>query len=623
MCGICGQYNFGDDRPASLPELHRMTAAMAHRGPDDEGYFVRGALGFGFRRLSIIDLEGGHQPMSDAEERVWVVFNGEIYNFLELRTELESHGHCFRSRSDTEVLIHGYKQWGIDFLSRLNGMFGLALWDDAEKRLILARDRLGVKPLYYRLEPGRVLFGSEMRPLIALGNGVPEVDPDAINMFLRYRYTPAPLTARKGIRKLAAGTRLVVENRQVRVERWWRFSPTPFEHMPSVEEAEEQLLELYGRAVKRQIISDVPVGLLLSGGLDSGLLLALMTRGNGSRWKTYTVGFGDRFSGDELTRAAETARYFHSDCIPVQLTKGDFETALAKVVQAVEEPIASDSIVPMYFLCQRARRDVKVALMGQGPDELFGGYRRHLFARYGRYAKLLPASLRPLAGAVLGSMFDRTMVTRFLSSLRTGNRMCRYQSVFSLLPGEVIDGLFCDGALAAPDKDEVSESWRDMAKLMAHTDDLGGLQFLELRSSLPDELLMYADKLSMASGLEVRVPYLDHDIVEYVERLATSFKIRGRSQKWLHRRVGRRLLPPAVLDRPKLGFETPSPEWFRDPAGTTMSRYIEDPGSRMYGFLRYDAVHSMLRQHREQKANYADTLFSLSALELWLRASSN
>jgi asparagine synthase (glutamine-hydrolysing) len=622
MCGICGRYNFGDGQPASLPELHRMTAVMAHRGPDDEGYFVRGALGFGFRRLSIIDLEGGHQPMSDAEERVWVVFNGEIYNFLELRTELESHGHRFRSRSDTEVLIHGYKQWGIDFLSRLNGMFGLALWDDAERRLILARDRLGVKPLYYRLDPGRVVFGSEMRPVMATGTGVPEVDPDAINMFLRYRYTPAPLTARKTIDKLAAGTRLVVENGRARVERWWRFSPTPFERMPSVAEAEEQLLELYGRAVKRQLISDVPVGLLLSGGVDSGLLLALMTRSNAS-WKTYTVGFGDGFSGDELRRAAETARYFHADCIPVQLSKGDFETALTKVVQVVEEPIASDSIVPMYFLCQRARCDVKVALMGQGPDELFGGYRRHLFARYCQYAKLLPAPLRPLAGVVLGSVFDRTMVTRFLSSLRTGDRMYRYQSVFSLLPGEVIDGLFRDGTLAAPGKDQLSEYWRDMAELMGNTDSLGGLQFLELRSSLPDELLMYADKLSMASGLEIRVPYLDHDIVEYVERLAASFKIRGRSQKWLHRRVGRRLLPPAVLDRPKLGFETPSPEWFRDPAGTIMSRYIEDPDSRMYGFLRYDAVNSMLRQHREQQANYADTLFSLSALELWLRASSD
>jgi asparagine synthase (glutamine-hydrolysing) len=415
----------------------------------------------------------------------------------------------------------------------------------------------------------------------------------------------------------------VVENGEARVERWWRFSPTPFEHMPSVEEAEEQLLELYGRAVKRQLISDVPVGLLLSGGVDSGLLLALMGRSNGSPWKTYTVGFGCGFSGDELSRAAETARYFHSDCIPVQLTKGDFETALAKVVHAVEEPIASDSIVPMYFLCKRARRDVKVALMGQGPDELFGGYRRHLFARYGRYAKLLPAALRPLAGAVLGRMFDPTMVTRFFASLRAGDRMHRYQSVFSLLPGEAIDGLFRDGVLAAPGEHEVSEYWGDMAELMAHTDDLGGLQYLELRSSLPDELLMYADKLSMASGLEVRVPYLDHDIVEYVERLDASFKIRGRSQKWLHRRVGRRLLPPAVLDRPKLGFETPSPEWFRDPAGTPMSRYIEDPGSHIYGFLRYDVVNSMLRQHRGQQANYADTLFSLSALELWLRASSN
>jgi asparagine synthase (glutamine-hydrolysing) len=519
-------------------------------------------------------------------------------------------------------LIHGYKQWGLDFLTHLNGMFGLALWDDTEQRLIVARDRLGIKPVYYRLDSRQLLFGSEMRAVIAGGMERPDVDPDAVNLFLRYRYTPAPFTARKGIRKLAAGTRLIVERGQARIEKWWTFAPSPFEHMPTVHEAEQELLDLYGKAVRRQLISDVPVGLLLSGGVDSGLLLALMARTR-SHWKTYSVGFGSGFRQDELLRAAETARHFDSESVSVQLTRNDFENGLAKVISAVEEPIACDSIVPMYFLCQRARHDVKVALMGQGPDELFGGYRRHLFTTYGAYARLLPKPLRPLLSSALGCVLDRTMVNRFLSSLHATDRMHRYQSIFSVLPRQSINTLFQDGALTARSDDEISDCWNDLTPLMANTDELGGLQLLELRSSLPDELLLYADKLSMAHGLEIRVPYLDHEIVEYVGRLCTSFKVRRGKGKWLHRRVGRQLLPQQILQRPKLGFETPSPEWFRDPVGTCMSQYIEDRTSRIYRFLRYDIVSTLLQQHRKREANYADTLFSLSALELWLRASCN
>jgi asparagine synthase (glutamine-hydrolysing) len=559
--------------------------------------------------------------MSDAEERVWVVFNGEIYNFPELRKELEGYGHRFRSKSDTEVLIHGYKQWGIDFLTHLNGMFGLALWDDRDKRLIVARDRLGIKPIYYRLDGKRLVFGSEMRAVMAAEDETPEVNTEAVNLFLRFRYTPAPLTARRGIHKLAAGTRLVVENRKARIERWWNFIPTPFDRMPSTEEAEEELLELYRKAVRRQLISDVPVGLLLSGGLDSGLLLALMAE-NGSGWRTYTVGFGNGFERDELQRATETARHFRSESYPVEISRNDFETGLQKVVRAVEEPVASDSIVPMYYLCQRARRDVKVALMGQGPDELFGGYRRHLFARYGACGRWMPTPLQPAMRSILGRALDKTSVNRFLSSLDTPDRMQRYQAVFSLLPGQAINALFQDGTLHAARRSDTLECWNELAPLMSHTDELGGLQFIELRSSLPDELLLYADKLSMASGLEVRVPYLDHEIVEYVERLASSFKVRAGTRKWLHRRVGRRMLPREIIKRPKLGFETPSPEWFRNPAGTAMSEFLEDGHSRIYDFLRYEAVGGLLTQHRRSEANYSDTLFSLCALELWLRASS-
>ena len=283
-----------------------MADSIAHRGPDDEGYFISGPLGLGFRRLSIIDLAGGHQPMSDAEETVWIVFNGEIYNFKELRAELEQRGHRFRTNSDTEVIIHGYKEWGTEVFDHLNGMFGLAIWDVQKKRLVVARDAMGIKLVYYRIADGQLTFGSEIRPILAAEDSRPEVDPVALNLFLRFRYTPSPLTIFSGIRKLAPGTMLVVENGQCREERWYNYTPVPFSSPKEDKEATHELLELYRGAVKRHLLSDVPVGILLSGGLDSGLLLALMNE-QGGPWPAYTIGYGETFEDDELADAAETA----------------------------------------------------------------------------------------------------------------------------------------------------------------------------------------------------------------------------------------------------------------------------------------------------------------------------
>src|SRR5579863_6857745 len=377
MCGICGQYNFGNLAPVRRRDIEAMAKSISHRGPDDEGYYVAGPLGFGFRRLSIIDLAGGHQPMSDQEEFVWVIFNGEIYNFPELKRELQSLGYVFRTNSDTEVIIHGYRQWGDEVLNRLNGMFGLAIWDARNKRLVVARDPFGIKLIYYRIDRGSVYFGSEMRAVQATMHDKADIDPASLGLFLRYRFTPSPYTILKEVRKLAPGTMLTVEGGRCSVSRWYQFKPAPFAPPTSPAEAREELMALYKQAIRRQLISDVPVGLLLSGGIDSGLLLALMNL-NGSSWPTYTVGYGSSFGDDELADAAETARVLGSKHTSVRITQSAFEEALPKIVASLEEPIATSSIVPMYFVCQRAREDVKVALVGQGPDELFGGYRRHL-----------------------------------------------------------------------------------------------------------------------------------------------------------------------------------------------------------------------------------------------------
>jgi asparagine synthase (glutamine-hydrolysing) len=620
MCGICGQFNFGSPEPVQRRTIEAMTNTLVHRGPDDEGYYIAGPLGFGFRRLSIIDLGGGHQPMSDQEESVWVVFNGEIYNFPELRRELEAHGHVFRTNCDTEVIIHGYKQWGDDVLNRLNGMFGLAIWDVQKRRLVLARDPFGIKLIYYRIDGDHLYFGSEMRAVRAAMPEGAEIDPTSLNLFLRYRYTPSPYTIIKGINKLAPGTKLTVEDGSYQLSRWYRFQPTPFAPPKSPGEAKEELLALYKQAIKRQLISDVPVGLLLSGGIDSGLLLALMKL-NGDSWPTYTVGYGSTFADDELADAAETARILGSNHTSVTITRSTFEDTLAKIVGCLEEPIATSSIVPMYFVCERAHQDVKVALVGQGPDELFGGYRRHLGVRYGTLWAGLPGWMRAPLSSAVGALPRNETLKRGVHSLAIPDRMRRYQHVLSILPGDEVDHLFQEGLLAPNSGDTILDCWASMSDLMSQTDELGGLQFLEVRSTLPDELLMYADKLSMAHSLELRVPFVDKEIVEYVERLPANLKVRKGSRKWLHRQVCRAFLPESILKRPKRGFAVNVvDDWFRGAIDSGMKDTLLDSGSRIFQYLRASAVRELFEQHASGRQDNHKILFSLVVFEEWLRA---
>lgn len=620
MCGICGQYNFATGTPVRREDLEKMTRTMVHRGPDDEGYYLDGSLGFGFRRLSIIDLEGGHQPMSDVEETVWVVFNGEIYNFPELKNELESLGHKFRTKCDTEVIVLGYKQWGDEVLNRLNGMFGLAIWDTRRKRLVVARDPFGIKPIYYRIDGGSAFFGSEIRPAIATNPEKPEVDPISLNLFLRYRFTPSPRTVFKGVQKLAPGSKLVFEKGNFRSELWYQFKPVPFSPMMTEDEACEELLRLYKRSVKRHLLSDVPVGLLLSGGIDSALLLALMNL-YGDSWRTYTVGYGTSFADDELADAADTAACLSSQHTPVLLDRKTFEETLPRIVACLEEPVATPSIVPMYFVCERARKDVKVALIGQGPDELYGGYKRHVGVRYGALWGGLPEWVRTPITSVVGALPRNETLKRGVHSLGIPDRLQRYQHVLSLQPGEKVDALFQDGLIGPETGNEILSCWRDFAPLLTETDELGGFQFLELRSTLPDELLMYADKLSMAHSLEGRVPYLDKEIVEFTERLPANFKVRAGSRKWLHRQVCQSFLPARILRRKKRGFAgNVVDDWFRSAKHQKMETILLDGQSQIYNYLQPSAVRRLFKQHQTGNSDNHKILFSLIVFEEWLRA---
>lgn len=617
MCGIAGQFNFERLEPVNPETIRLMARSIAHRGPDDEGYFIKGPIGLGFRRLSIIDLAGGHQPMSDAEETVWVVFNGEIYNFKELRAELEGHGHQFRTRCDTEVIVHGYKQWGTGVFQRLNGMFGLAIWDVQRQRLIVARDAMGIKLVYYRITGGRLTFGSEFRALMTADAQAPEVDPAALNLFLRFRYTPSPLTIFKGVRKLAPGTMLIVDPGKCSEERWYDYTPVPFPESMSDESAAGELLELYKGAVKRHLLSDVPVGIFLSGGLDSGLLLALMQE-HGRDWPAYTVGYGSAFDDDELTDAAESAALLGGRHIQVQLDQAEFERALPTIVSCLEEPIASSSIVPMYFVSRRAREDVKVALIGQGPDELFCGYKRHHGIYHGETWRKLPRGLRQVIGSAVQRLPRNETAKRGVHALGIEDRQERFEHVFSLAPADRIAGLFRGGP--PPNFGQRVEAWSALLPQTAHLDELGAFQHIEIRSSLPDELLMFGDKLSMAHGLEVRVPYLDKTVVEFAERLRPAMKIRGRHGKWLHRKVCESYLPLALLKRKKRGFAVNVvDEWFQSTTNSALADSLLDSQSLIFDLLEPKPVGELLEEHQSGRSDNHKLLFSLAMFEQWLR----
>lgn len=619
MCGICGQYNYKSSRPVDQETIKRMAASIVHRGPDDEGYYFNQSLGFGFRRLSIIDLSGGHQPMSDVDENIWIVFNGEIYNYPELRSELESYGHRFQTRSDTEVIIYGYKQWGDDVFNHLNGMFGVAIWDNIKKRLVISRDRMGIKLVYFHIDNETLTFGSEIRTVTARCTEKPEVDTESLYMFLRYRYTPSPYTIFKDIYKLAPGTCMVVENGEYKIHRWWNYKPEPFKSVPKIDDARDELLDLYRKSMKRHLLSDVPVGLLLSGGVDSALLLALMKE-SGESWDTFTVGYGKDYADDELSDAAETARILKSPNYQTNINKKIFEDNFSQIISYLEEPIASASIIPMFYVCQRARENVKVALVGQGPDELFGGYKRHLGVRYGAYWRNIPSALRYPVKSVINNLPRAETLKRGVYSLDIPDRMQRYQNVFSINSPDTIDGLFKKGLINENTGNKALECWNELSDLMENTDELGGLQFIEIRYSLPDELLMYADKLSMAHSLELRVPYLDKEIVEYVEKLPASYKIRWGNRKFIHKEVCKNYLPAEIINRKKRAFGTNVvDEWFQNSVDGKFNDYIMDPQSLMYKYLDYEAVKSLLDSHRTQQADNYKILFSIVVFEEWLR----
>ncbi|MDA8244181.1 MAG: asparagine synthase (glutamine-hydrolyzing) [Elusimicrobia bacterium] len=612
MCGICG---FAGDRNEGL--LRAMTASLVHRGPDEDGFFSEeDRVSLGMRRLKIIDLATGSQPIFNEDRSVAVVFNGEIYNFRELRKDLEARGHKFSTNTDTEVLAHLYEEHYEDFPKLLRGMFAFALWDARERKLLLGRDQFGIKPLYYAVSGDKLYFASELKALRLVSGLCGDLDPRALDHYFTYLYIPAPLTAYSGVKKLEPASLLRFRNGTAAVERYWELKPEENAGRPE-EFYAERIRDLLSESVREQLVSDVPLGLLLSGGMDSASLLSFMARHAGSGVRTFTASFGGGGGFDESALAASVARHFGAEhrSVPV---RADIGALIRKMAGHFDEPFADSSALATYLVTKAARTGVTVALAGIGGDELFGGYPRHLGARLLPAWLKVPRALRRLAGGAAGLLPESRSsfnlpgrAKRFLQS-GGGGFGGSYDSWISYLsPDEKRS--FYSGAL-------LSEAAAGGASLPGLPADPDGILGFELGSYLPDDLLCLADRASMANSLELRVPFLDTRLVEFMAGIPLAEKTRGFRLKRLLRRAMADRLPAEILNAPKRGFQVPLAEWQEKELKSFTAETLSSAAVKKAGVLSPSGVERMLAEHASGRRNLYDRIYAASVFHLWLAA---
>lgn len=621
MCGICGRLNT-DGRPVEEGLLKQMTAVLAHRGPDGEGIYINGAIGLGHRRLAIIDLSpAGRQPLPNEDKSIWVVLNGEIYNFAELRDDLEARGHVFASRTDTEVIVHLYEERGVECLPALRGMFAFALWDQARQRLLLARDRVGKKPLVYALQPGRLLFASEAKAIIQDPTFPREVDLEALHHYLTYQYVPSPWTMFRGIRKLPPAHYLLWEGGRVTVRPYWTLRYDAKRDL-SEAAAADRFRELLEEATRLRLVSDVPLGAFLSGGIDSSAVVAAMCRLTGRAVKTFSIGFAER-AYDELAYARIVARRFGTDHHEY-VVRPDAVEVMPRLVWHYSEPFADSSAIPSYYLARLARQHVTVALNGDGGDESFGGYPRYgqlaLVERAVAALKPIPAPVRAALAAAARIAPGRP-VRRMAWLLRsvaetTAERYARWMVMF---PDDLKDSLYTPEMRAAlaghPSIRLLAEGWGRGGG----TGLLDKTLAADVAMYLPDALLVKMDIATMAHGLEVRSPLLDHRLMEFAAALPPEYKRRGTETKVLMRKALADVLPREILTRPKMGFGVPLGEWFRADLRGLAEELLLESRTTQRGYFDSRALRTLLDQHFAGRHNHGYRLWALLMLELWHR----
>jgi asparagine synthase (glutamine-hydrolysing) len=628
MCGIYGILSHDRSERIGEEPLFQMGGSVQHRGPDDFGHYLGRGVALGMRRLSIIDVAGGHQPIGNEDESVWVVMNGEIYNFAELRQKLTQQGHRFRTRSDTEVVVHLYEEEGPDFFRHLRGMFGIALWDTKRELLVLGRDRIGEKPLYIRREHNRLLFASELKAILQI-DGIPRrMNPVALGEYLALGYVPAPLCLLEGFEKLLAGHYLVVQNGIVTDKEYW---DVPFGKTEKYSEQEwiERMRAKFVETIRMQLVSDVPLGAFLSGGLDSSTIVAVMARLTGRPVKTYAIGYeGEHTYYNELPYAAVAARAFGTDHHEI-VVKPNVNELLPKLLWHLDEPVADSAILTTYLVSRLARESVTVILSGVGGDELFGGYRRYLGDSVNRYYRLLPGPLRrTLLPALLRHIpQDRHSIWKdyaryaaaFVNAaaLPAADRYMQYVTLFS---PHIQSQLLCSAAHPqSQDGGAAAAALRSYFARCTDTDALNRVMYSDLKTSLPDALLALTDRMTMAASTECRAPLVDHELIELAMSMPSSLKVRGMQMKYLMKKAVAPWLPREILERKKRGFGAPMGAWLRNGLQPLVDELLSRSSIESRRIFRWDGVQQLMADHRDERRDHTDHLFALISLELWCR----
>jgi asparagine synthase (glutamine-hydrolysing) len=596
--------------------LDSMTDTMTHRGPNDRGTYAAPGVAFGVRRLSIVDVEGGHQPFPNEDSSVWGMQNGELYNHIELRRSLERDGHRFKSVCDTEILPHLYEAFGVEFERHLRGKFGLAVWDARRRRAVVARDPLGVKPVYWAQADDLVVFASELKSLLASGLIEPSIDYAAIDAYLTLGYVPAPATPLLGVQKLLPGHRLVIDPDGVRVEQYWAFPEPAPDHSRSEEETAEELVRRLEESVRLRLMSDVPLGAMLSGGLDSSLIVALMARNMSEPVKTFSVGFAGAGAGNELDAARAFAASVGADHHELELSLDDSDFDLTEIAWFMDEPVADLSSIGFLALSALASRHVTVALAGQGADELFGGYDKHQAASFCNTWERVPRPLRvkmSRAGSLAPSRVDRML--RTLDARHPAERLI---AMSGKIDAHTRRRLFRGGM---SDRNGGAAEAAIRAKLRGVAGDpLAMTLFLDGQMALPDDMLHYFDRASMARSLEVRVPFLDPHVVEFAATVPSSLKVKRLTRKYILRKASEGLVPSDVVwNRRKIGFFNDSMDsWLTAQSDLAIRDWLADPGARYTDFLDRNTVLELVRERDAGDGSRTELVLAILMLEIWL-----
>jgi asparagine synthase (glutamine-hydrolysing) len=624
MCGIAG---FVDERGADgarglerAAVLDRMCRVIAHRGPDDQGVMVKDGVALGMRRLSIIDLAGGHQPISNEDGKVTVVFNGEIYNYRELRNDLEPRGHHFQTHSDTEAIVHAYEEYGEACVDHFRGMFAFALWDARQRRLFIARDRVGKKPLYYTVTPqGTLVFGSELKCLLEHPEVRRELNPEALDLYFSFGYVPDPLSIFRGIHKLPPGHHLSFTDGRLSIQEYWDFPYEPVEARPE-EDYLEELRALLDEAVRVRLIADVPLGAFLSGGIDSSTVVGLMSRNMDQPVKTFSIGFHED-SYNELKYARIAARHFGTNHHEFIVTP-DICAVVDELVWHFDEPFFDSSAIPTYMVSKLARQHVKVVLSGDGGDELFAGYTRYVVDRKRSGFARLPRVLRegvmqPLGRHLPHGAPGRNYIhnvafdplDRYIEDLSVFTKLNKHSLYTADFRRQLRDGE--DGAAAR---------YREIAARINTGDPVDPLLYLDSKTYLPGDILTKVDRMSMATSLEARVPLLDHRLIEFVTRIPASLKMKGLETKHIFKRAISDLVPAEILNRPKQGFGVPIQKWINQQLRERLRDTLMDRRARERGYVEARYVEVLLDEHERERRDHSAELWTLFMLELWQRA---